>query len=84
MHELAVLAAGVNKNVSYFLETSDHIGKWLATLEDWKRFTELSAEMREFVANPRHLGYLEIALAFSKMPVETQREIGTAMLEITM
>lgn len=84
MHELTVLASGVKKNVSYFLETSDHVGKWLATLEEWKSFTDLPDEMREFVANPRHIGYLQIALAFSKMPVETQREVGESMLDITM
>lgn len=84
MTELAVLANGVKKNVSFFLESSDHIGKWLAIREEWKHFTSLPDEVREFAANPLNIGFLQIAYAFSQMPVDTLRQVGESVLEITM
>src|SRR5262249_9088930 len=38
MHELSVLAGVVRRNLSYFLETSSHVGELLALREQWKHF----------------------------------------------
>jgi transcriptional regulator with XRE-family HTH domain len=85
MHELNVVAGVVKKNISYFLESGGHIGGALARQEEWQRFSSLPEEMRVFVANPRNLGYLEIALMFSQMPTERLRQIGESLLtNITM
>jgi transcriptional regulator with XRE-family HTH domain len=83
MHELTVLANGVNKNVSYFLESSSQIGELLATRESWKHFNELPEELRLFAANPRNIGFIEIALAFSQMPSDKLKNIGVSILDIT-
>lgn len=83
MHELSVLSGLLKRNTSYFLETSGHIGEWLAVREQWKHFLELPLEKREFAANPRNIGFIEIAIMLSKMPVDNLRQVGASILDIT-
>ena len=73
----------MKKNTSYFLETSGYIGEWLQMREEWKHFLELPDEKRQFAANPRNIGFIEIAIMFSKMPVEDLRQVGASILDIT-
>jgi transcriptional regulator with XRE-family HTH domain len=84
IHELTVLANAVNRNVSYFLESSSYIGQLLATREAWKHFADLPDEVRQFAANPINIGFIEIAIMLSKMPTDQLRRVGESMLEITM
>jgi len=84
MHELTVLASGVKKNVSYFLESSSHVGQWLETKEKWKHFADLPDDVREFAANPLNMGYIEIAIMLSQMPADRLRRMGESFLNITM
>ncbi|MEZ4666858.1 MAG: helix-turn-helix transcriptional regulator [Anaerolineae bacterium] len=83
MHELSVLSSILKRNTSYFLETSGYIGEWLAMREQWKHFSALPTEQREFAANPRNIGFIEIAIMLSKMPVENLRQVGASILDIT-
>jgi len=83
MHELSVLSGILKKNTSYFLETSGYIGEWLQMREEWKHFLELPDEKRQFAANPRNIGFIEIAIMFSKMPVEDLRQAEASILDIT-
>ncbi len=83
MHELSVLANGVNRNVTYFLESSSQLGELLAIREAWKHFNELPEDLRLFAANPRNIGFIEIALAFSQMPSDKLKNIGVSILDIT-
>ncbi len=83
MHELSVLSSIVKKNTSYFLESSGYIGEWLAAREEWKHFMQLPDEQRKFAANPRNIGFIEIAIMLSKMPVENLRQVGASILDIT-
>lgn len=84
MHELSVLSGSVKRNLSYFLESSSQIGELLATREVWKHFANLPEEMRAFAADPKNVGFLDIALMFSRMPTERLRQIGASILDITM
>ncbi|MEM6280605.1 MAG: helix-turn-helix transcriptional regulator [Chloroflexota bacterium] len=84
VHELQALARGVRKTMNYFLETSGTIGELLATREQWKHFSELSEEEREFAANPVNKGFIRIAIMFSKMPTKQLREVGSSIVDITM
>jgi transcriptional regulator with XRE-family HTH domain len=83
MHELSVLSGMLKKNVSYFLETSSQIGELLATRENWKHFNDLPEDLRQFAANPINIGFIEIALMFSQMPIDKLKRIATSMLDIT-
>lgn len=84
VHELSVLANAVNKNISYFLESSSYIGQLLTSREEWKHFAELPEDVRQFAANPVNIGFIEIAIMLSKMPTDKLRQVGESMLEITM
>lgn len=84
MHELSVLASGVKKNISYFLESSSHIGELLAMREEWKHFSSLPEDLRKFAANPLHAGFIEIAILLSQMPTDKLRKVGESVLNITM
>lgn len=84
IHELTVLANSVNRNVSYFLESSSYIGQLLASREAWKHFADLPEDVRQFAANPINIGFIEIAIMLSKMPTDKLRRVGESMLEITM
>ncbi len=83
MHELTVLAAALKQNLNYFLDSSGKIGEVLASLESWKHFNELPEDLRAFAANPTNIGFIEIALAFSKMENERLKRIAVSMLDIT-
>jgi transcriptional regulator with XRE-family HTH domain len=83
MHELSVLSSALNKNIPYFLETSSQIGELLATRENWKHFNDLPEDLRQFAANPINIGFIEIALMFSQMPIDKLKRIATSMLDIT-
>jgi transcriptional regulator with XRE-family HTH domain len=84
LHELTVLAHGVNKNLSTFLESGSHIGEWLALREAWKQLAGMPEELRKFVLNPLNHGFIEIAMVFSQMPTDKLRRVGESFLDITM
>jgi transcriptional regulator with XRE-family HTH domain len=84
MHELAVLSGLVKRNLSYFLESNNQIGELLAMREAWKHFANLPEEMRAFASDPKNVGFIDIALMFSRMPTERLRQIGASILDITM
>ncbi len=84
MHQLTVMASAVRKNVSYFLESSGHVGEWLAIREEWKHFTDLPEEVRQFAANPLNIGFIHIAKLLSEMPTDKLRQVGESVLNITM
>ncbi len=84
IHELTVLANALKKNVNYFLESSGHVGQWLAAREEWKHFAALPEDVRRFAANPLNIGFIEIAIMLSQMPTDKLRRVGESVLNITM
>lgn len=84
IHELTTLAGGVDKNVSYFLESDSQIGELLATREAWKHFSELPEDVRAFAADPVNIGFIHIAVMLSQMPADQLRQVGASILDITM
>lgn len=84
MHHLSVLANIVNKNMDYFLETGSYVGELLRMREEWKHFSDLDPDVREFAANPLNVGFIKIAITFSQMPASQLRQAAEGMLEISM
>lgn len=84
MNELPVLSNIVNQNIDYFLETSSYVGELLRIREEWQQFTDLDEEIREFAANPLNVGFIKIAITFSKMSAAQLRQAAEGMLEIAM
>lgn len=84
MHELSILSGIVNQNMDFFLETSSYVGELLRIREEWKHFSDLEPDVREFAANPLNIGFIKIAITFSQMPVKQLRQAAEGMLEISM
>ena len=84
VHELSVLAGGVNKNLRYFQESSSHIGELLAIREVLENFASLPEDVRAFASNPVNIGFIHIAMMLSQMPSDRLREVGASILDITM
>ncbi|MGJ3238308.1 MAG: helix-turn-helix domain-containing protein [Anaerolineae bacterium] len=84
MHHLSVIASIVNKNMDYFLETGSYVGELLRIREEWKHFSDLDPEIREFAANPLNIGFIKIAITFSQMSADQLRQAAEGMLEIAM
>lgn len=84
MHELSVFSNAVQQNMGYFLEAGGQIGELLKIREEWQKFTDLDEEIRAFAANPLNVGFIKIAIMFSRMPADQLRKIAEGMLDITM
>ncbi len=52
-------------------------------LEEIARFYELPQEVREFLANPANLLYINIAMRMSDLSAETLRSLAEGLLEVT-
>jgi transcriptional regulator with XRE-family HTH domain len=84
LSELELLAQRLRLPLEFFLDEQEGpVGEWNRQQEAFAQFTELSREMQEFVANPTHVKYLEIAVKLSQMPVGGLRAIAEGLLEIT-
>ena len=81
--ELTSLATAVKVPLSYFMDDSRRVGEWLSTQEAYRRFNELPDPIREFVLQPAHQAYIEIAIRLSKLQVQELREVGENILNIT-
>lgn len=79
--ELAARALGVS--LDSFGDRDSHVGRWHTLQSDFERFAELPDAVREFVARPINLSYLELAMKLAQMPAGSLRQIAEALLEIT-
>ncbi len=59
------------------------IGNWIQAQEQFKAFTELPPELREFVVKPINRSYLDLAIRLSRLEVGRLRGIAESILEIT-
>lgn len=82
--ELTSLAAALRHPVSYFLEGTGQVGRWLALQEEYARFSGLPDELRAFVAQPVNQPFIEIAMKLAKMPLQELRTVGEKILDITL
>lgn len=82
--ELTSLAAALRHPVSYFLEGTGQVGRWLALQEEYARFSGLPDELRAFVAQPVNQPFIEIAMKLARMPLQDLRLVGEKILDITL
>ncbi|MDM8521232.1 helix-turn-helix transcriptional regulator [Anaerolineales bacterium HSG6] len=73
---------------SYFLDHSSAVKKGgfnqeLTVLDEVVEFTQLPQDVREFLANPANLLYLNIAMKLSELSVDTLRGLAEGLLEVT-
>jgi transcriptional regulator with XRE-family HTH domain len=82
--ELTSLSTALRKPISYFLEDTGRVGQWLALQEEYRKFSELPPELREFVTQHVNQPFISIAMRLSRLPVQELRSLGEDILEITL
>ena len=76
----------LNVSMSYFLDQGiapNQSGGQVATLDEITQFTQFPKEVREFLANPANLLYINIAMSLSELSAETLRALAEGLLEVT-
>ncbi len=81
--ELEVLCRVLDLSLDYFIDQDSEVGQWHKSQVEYEKFTELPAELRDFVLLPINHSYLELAVKLSKMPASSLRTIAEGLLEIT-
>ncbi len=81
--ELELIAEVLGLKLRDFLPAADPLGEWLHQQQQIRGFLELPPELREFVAHPTHVPYLEVARKLSQMPVDRLRTVAEVLLDIT-
>jgi transcriptional regulator with XRE-family HTH domain len=81
--ELEVVCRALNVPLSYFLDKDSDIGKWHLLQDQFELFTELPADMRDFILKPINASYLDLAMKLAAMPAGALRAIAEGILEIT-
>lgn len=81
--ELELVARTLVVPLDFFLDSDSGVGAWHQVQQEFERFTELPAEIREFVLRPINRSYLELAMNLAAMPAGALRQIAEGLLEIT-
>lgn len=82
---LESLAGYLEVSIDYFIDQGlsfDQANGHL-TLNELARLSELPKEVREFLANPANLLYINIAMRLSDLSAETLRNLAEGLLEVT-
>ncbi|MDX1521461.1 MAG: helix-turn-helix transcriptional regulator [Anaerolineae bacterium] len=86
IQQLESLAAFLRVPLEHFIDEGIGPNKNLqqrVTLEEISQFSQLPAEVREFLLNPANLLYVNIAMRLSDMSAETLRGLAEGLLEVT-
>lgn len=81
--ELELVARALVMPLDFFLDSDSEVGMWHQAQQEFERFTELPAELREFALRPINRSYLELAMKLAEMPAGALRQIAEGLLEIT-
>ena len=60
------------------------VGEQQRLEREFRQFSELLPEIREFVLEPTNSAYLELAMSLSVVPAEKLRNVAASLLEITL
>lgn len=82
MPELEVLAATIGYVVDDFTDSSGPVGEWITRQRAQQQFDKLPRNLKEFIANPDHLGYLELAQRLNAVPLEKLRALADGLSEL--
>ncbi len=87
LQELNVLADYLGVSLGYFLDQgltpNQNGGGQVASLDEVAQFTKLPKDVRQFLANPANLLYLNIAMSLSELSADTLRALAEGLLEVT-
>jgi transcriptional regulator with XRE-family HTH domain len=86
LQELEHMAHYYKLPISYFVDQGmmpQKNGSQPATLNEIADFAQLPAEVKEFLANPANLLYINIAMKLSDLSADTLRSLAEGLLEVT-
>jgi transcriptional regulator with XRE-family HTH domain len=81
--ELEALVKALGGRVESFFDRTGPIGQWMLNEEAIRDFLQLPLELRQFVAQPVNLPYLELAMRLSNMSKDRLRSVAENILDIT-
>ena len=81
--ELTSIASATRVSLSFFLETGNRIGQWLALQESFKGFSELPESTRAFISNPSNRSFVDLAMWFSSLDVNELRGLAESILNLS-
>ncbi len=81
--DLEIIGRGMGVTLDYFMDRDSEVGMWHTQHAQFTQFSQLPAEVREFVLKPINQSYLELAMKLSQMPAGELRAIAEGILEIT-
>lgn len=81
--DLEILSSALQLRNEDLFDQHGVVGNWRAEKLAVDRFLELPQDIRNFIAKPVNLPYLQIALRLSELSVEKLRAIAEGLLEIT-
>ena len=83
--QLERLAGMLGVSIGYFLEDErGPLGRHEAQKRMEQHFNELPPDVREFVAQPVNVNYIETAMRLSEMDADKLRTIAESLLDITL
>lgn len=81
--ELETLAYVLGVTIDHFIEKRGPVGEWDANRRAFERFSQLPADVREFILQPVNDHYLRLAMQLADLSVEKMRAIAEGLLDIT-
>ncbi len=81
--ELEGLATATGKPIEYFMDERGPVGSWRTQQLAIQKFSELPAELQDFVCQSVNRPYIELAMKLSELSVEKLRAVAEGLLEIT-
>ncbi len=84
LSELEQMADVLEVSLKHFLDKGiGTVGKQQQRESDWKRFSDMPADIRAFVLEPVNLPYIQVAMRLSQVPSDKLRDIAAGLLDIT-
>lgn len=81
--ELERLARALELDLGEFSDIAGPVGDWLSRQSARQQFDQLPQDVRNFVANPDNLPYLEMAQRMSVTPIERLRAVAKGILDLS-
>ncbi len=83
--ELEAMTEILQVPLAYFLDEGvGPVGEEQQRQREWRRFSDLSPEVRSFVLEPANQAYLQLAMSLSAVPADRLRNIAASLLDITL
>lgn len=82
--ELESILSVLGSRIETFFDQNGPIGQWMTSQRALQKFLELPEDMQNFVCQPVHRPYIELAIKLSDMSREKLRSVAEGLLDITL